>query len=156
MNRKYLKVLSIFLVMILVTACTGKKGSSDAKREKDKEIKQSNDNIVFMSVKNKNNIIEGVSKVEVNVINNTEKTLSFGMDYFLQKYIDDNWVDVPFDDSVIDVACLIDSKKERSFECEFGTELESGKYRIIKSYIIWNHYELGTKEISVEFNVKKR
>ncbi len=154
MNRKYLKVLSVFLVLILVTGCTSKKDSSDAKKEK--ELNRLNSNFVLMSIEDVNSIVEGVSEVKITINNYEKKSITFGQDYLLQKYTEGRWEDVPLAYSVLDFRYVVEPQKACTYTCEFETRLESGKYRLIKNYNIDNQIELGTKEISVEFNVKKR
>ncbi len=77
------------------------------------------------------------------ITNNTDYSLHYGMGYTLEKFVDDEWVNVPFvEGGGIFNAMLLsinqgDTKEIKMYATEntFG-ELEKGSYRFVKVFSV--------------------
>ncbi len=101
-----------------------------------------------------------VTGISLIVQNETDKELTFGEDYTLEKKIFGKWYRVMYKPSMIlrsvgwnDIGLPVSQKSERTFEIDwmwlYGN-LEEGKYRIVKNFIV-NYPE--SYNLAVEFSI---
>lgn len=130
MNRKGLVIL---LVSILIIGC-GSKEEPLPWNVIESNINIEGDNRIKMKLEDATISPTGAN---IKICNNSDTTIYFGTEYFIQIYMDKEWYDI---DAVSDwtlESFELKAGQEYSFQNDwtsyYGT-LPSGKYRIIKAY----------------------
>lgn len=159
------KIVLIFILFTFFFNGCGEKNDSgnnnvqEAKNEKSDNIKTQNaskqnsivDDVMLVLSNAKKVITTETKDITVDLLNNSNATVSTGNNYKVQYFNKDIWEDIPLSISYEDILYDIAPGDKKSFICSLEgiKDFKSGEYRIVKTVDI----EKESHELSVELHV---
>lgn len=150
MRAKYLLVICSLLMIVFVTACTSGESTTQGEKLDSNKIERNNTQVTELS---KNEIVNNTESVSMTIKedsvlasgitllfkNNTDKELTYGEFFVLEKQMDDEWYEMPiifegyYGFTAIGLVLKPSQTREWSVDWEwlYG-KLASGDYRIVK------------------------
>lgn len=96
----------------------------------------SNDNIIVLRTEDNGAVKEGAKKLQFTITNNSDKELTYGKDYRIEKFVYPEWVEVPLkDDSFTEETAVVKPHETNmeTIELDNLSEFnEYNEYRIVK------------------------
>ncbi|WP_208591613.1 immunoglobulin-like domain-containing protein [Gracilibacillus suaedae] len=135
MKVKYVQSLVYILlfVLILLTGCNKDLTDDLLKSDYGEIIEQDN----YEMKLDKNKYSKKVDQITLEITNNSASNLNFGLIYYMERYIDGSWYQMPFKDDTEIQTIGIMVKPNESYTQTIATNhlkhnLSPGKYRVVK------------------------
>ncbi|WP_163580988.1 immunoglobulin-like domain-containing protein [Gracilibacillus saliphilus] len=129
--QSFVYILSF--VLILLAGCNKDLTEELPKSDYGEILEQDNYELKL----DKNKYSNEVDQITLELTNNSASNLNFGLIYYMERYIDGSWYQIPFKDDTEFQTIGIMVKPNESYTQNISTnhlkhDLSSGKYRVVK------------------------
>lgn len=139
--KKLLLLIVVFLLPILITGCQQNKEKTLIHKSNKGDLPSSinKENTKFIMYLNKSKYSLPINEIILEVKNLGSTNIEFGDNYYVEKYQNNLWYEIPFKENVgfNDILHILESHKtykQKIYLESLDYHLLKGKYRIVKGY----------------------
>lgn len=92
-------------------------------------------------------------EIEVRIVNNSNKDIITGVDYAIEYFTENKWVEIPLHYAFIDIAIVIPPNESKIFTIDLQQEkytYQKGLYRVIKTIRINSNHKILKAQFQIQ------
>lgn len=94
-----------------------------------------------------------LSEIEVRIVNNSNKDIITGVDYAIEYFTENKWIEIPLHYAFIDIAIVIPPNKNEIFTIDLQQRkytCQKGLYRVIKTIRINSNHKILKAQFQIQ------
>lgn len=133
-----MKTLTTIITCLFLLSCQGNKKNMNTLSIDDTihyKIQYNSNEEIFMKTTHKSYCFP-LSKIEVCIVNSSNKDLITGVDYAIEYFTENKWIKIPLHYAFIDIAIVIQPNESKIFTIDLQQKkytYQKGLYRVVKT-----------------------